>query len=109
MVQRRPPTSAAGDPDASGDVEGSDTLIDAPQSGSGGETRIAPLHQASVQTGVTGVSTRAEPLRDPQSTETSTLGVPTELIAGRYCILGLLGVGGMGRVYRARDMELGEL
>jgi eukaryotic-like serine/threonine-protein kinase len=34
---------------------------------------------------------------------------PGDRIAGRYSLLGLLGVGGMGSVYRARDEELDEV
>ncbi|WP_437875218.1 protein kinase domain-containing protein [Sorangium sp. So ce513] len=52
------------------------------------------------------------PRTEPRSSEQghgSGFVSPPQRIAGRYEILGLLGTGGMGSVYRVRDVELDEV
>jgi serine/threonine-protein kinase len=43
-----------------------------------------------------------------RASSVDSIRLPQTLIAGRYELIGLVGVGGMGSVYRARDSELDE-
>src|SRR4051812_32202198 len=46
------------------------------------------------------------PRRESKTTTPAAIFVPGEMVAGRYRVVELLGQGGVGAVYRARDLEI---
>ena len=67
----------------------------------------APLPDADIQT-MTSPPPRAGATTPPRLPSDGSRFLPGQVVADRYRMVGLLGRGGMGEVYRADDLKLGQ-